>query len=349
MLTSFIKNSALAKRLKAAARHEVEEAVRPLHKELKRLSEDVGRLHAVLQETNSKVAESERYASLLALAARFDDERRDVLARLPQILDEERVLAHVRRAIDVATLHTDPCDYIVVQDLLPADVYQVLLDAIPPVSFFDQRDPVKQNIPFPLSSGPVLTLRAWTFMDEVVAGRGVLPAVLDKFRQPLDRHFESLFGPQAGRHAHALPRRGSGGRLMLRRPGYHLAPHRDPKYSFVTCLAYIARPGDDEAHGTQLFRVDGDSEADYKQTYYPQASGQHCELVASVPFRPNTMLAFVNARGAHGAHIPRDAPALERYSYQFYVAPESEVFASFIKQLPLERRKMWQSKAVRER
>ena len=36
-------------------------------------------------------------------------------------------------------------------------------------------------------------------------------------------------------------------------------------------------------------------------------------------------------------------------SYQFYVAPEADVFASFIKQLPDGRRRMWQSKAVRER
>jgi len=349
MLASFLRNTAFAKRLKAAARHEVAEAVRPLHKELKRLSEDVGRLHAVLRETNSRVEESERRASLLGQAARFDDERRDVLDQLPDLLNEDRVVAHVQRAIAAAPLQSDPCDYIVVSDLLPDDVYEVMLDAIPPPAFFDQRDPVKQNIPFPLSSGPVLTSRAWTFMDEVVAGRGVLPAVLDKFRQPLERHFEALFGPEAARNAHTLPRRGSGGRLMLRRPGYHLAPHRDPKYSFVTCLAYFAKPGDDEAHGTQLFRVEGDTEADYKQTYYPQANGQHCELVATVPFRPNTMLAFVNARGAHGAEIPRDAPALERYSYQFYVAPEADVFASFIKQLPDARRRMWQSKAARER
>jgi hypothetical protein len=58
------------------------------------------------------------------------------------------------------------------------------------------------------------------------------------------------------------------------------------------------------------------------------------------------MLVFVNARGAHGACIPPDAPAeLERYSYQFYVAPENEALAELLKSLPAERRMMWQSKA----
>ena len=133
---------------------------------------------------------------------------------------------------------------------------------------------------------------------------------------------------------------------MLRKPGYSLAPHRDPKRSFVTCLMYLARPGDSETHGTQLFRVAGDSEANYKQTYYPQDNGHRAELATVVPFRPNSMLVFVNARGAHGAWIPPDAPAeLERYSYQFYVAPENEALAELLKKLPAERRKMWQNKA----
>jgi hypothetical protein len=55
---------------------------------------------------------------------------------------------------------------------------------------------------------------------------------------------------------------------------------------------------------------------------------------------------FVNSRGAHGATIPPDAqPELERYSYQFYVAPQNEALSAFVKKLPPERRKMWQNKS----
>ena len=118
-----------------------------------------------------------------------------------------------------------------------------------------------------------------------------------------------------------------------------------PKRSLLTCLLYLARPGDSEAHGTQLFRVIGDREANYKQTYYPEADGQRCELVEVVPFRPNRMLAFMNSRGAHGATIPGDAgEQVQRYSYQFYVAPENEALGALIRELPRERRVMWQNK-----
>jgi hypothetical protein len=175
----------------------------------------------------------------------------------------------------------------------------------------------------------------------------IRPAVVDKFHEPLQRHFADVFGPEFVGHANALPQSSSGGRLMLRRPGYHLDPHRDPKRSTLTCLMYLAREGDSEQHGTQIFRVHGDQQADYKQTYYPEQAGARCELVKVVPYRPNSMLVFLNSRGAHGADIPASAPAdLERYSFQFYVAPLNEALSALIKALPAEQRLKWRGKGA---
>ena len=57
------------------------------------------------------------------------------------------------------------------------------------------------------------------------------------------------------------------------------------------------------------------------------------------------MLVFLNSRGAHGATIPADAGNdLERYSYQFYVAPENAALGALIRELPRDRRTMWQNK-----
>jgi hypothetical protein len=56
-----------------------------------------------------------------------------------------------------------------------------------------------------------------------------------------------------------------------------------------------------------------------------------CDLVKTVPFRPNTAVAFLNAGAAHGADIPRDAPKdTERYAYQFYVSPEPGALAAIV-------------------
>ena len=57
------------------------------------------------------------------------------------------------------------------------------------------------------------------------------------------------------------------------------------------------------------------------------------------------MLVFLNSRGAHGATIPADAAReTERYTYQFYVAPENAALGALIRELPAERRTMWQNR-----
>jgi hypothetical protein len=272
--------------------------------------------------------------------------QQEEMERLPALLDEQRIAAHVRRAIASAPLLTDPYEHIVVERVLPDDVYDLLIRAIPPAEFFDDRDRIKQNLTFPMEYGPALTAAAWGYVDEVIARQVIRPAVLEKFHAPLQQYFASMFGAAFLERANALPQSASGGRLMLRRPGYHLGPHRDPKRSMLTCLMYLARDGDSEAYGTQIFRVFDDGEAGYKQTYYPEEEGHTAELVKVVPFKPNTMLVSLNSRGAHGATIPPDAPAdLERYTYQFYVAPLNEALSALIKSLPPAQRNRWRNKA----
>ena len=211
--------------------------------------------------------------------------------------------------------------------------------------FFGARDPVKQNLRVPFDFAPTLATRVWRFLDETVSRDAIRPAVLEKFHDEVPQYYESLCGTALAAEAAALPQAVSGGRLMLRRPGYHRAPHRDPKRTVVTCLIYLARSKDNEAYGTRIFRVHGDREAGYTQTFYPEEEGCRCELVKTVPFRANSALMFLNSRGAHGAEIPADAPAdVQRFSFQFYIGPGAEAFDALLQQLPQERRTLWASK-----
>jgi hypothetical protein len=68
-----------------------------------------------------------------------------------------------------------------------------------------------------------------------------------------------------------------------------------------------------------------------------------CELAASVPFRANTLLAFLNSRGAHGASIPSDAtPAtLERYVYQFRLGPDADTISHLLALMSAEEAARW--------
>jgi hypothetical protein len=332
-------------RLRRELQGEVKREIKRLVTEQERLSRIVTSLQESLLESVAKQERAERRAKQLILTAALNKKQSHYLEKLPMVLDPARVSAHVRDAIGRAALVADPFPHIVVDDVVPGDVYTMMLRAIPPQEFFGDKDYIKQNLRIPIGGGPDLAMRVWEFVDDVIARDIIVPAVIARFEEPLRGHHRAIFGDEFVARAAALPQSPSGGRVMLRRPGYHLAPHRDPKRSMLTCLMYLAAPGDDESYGTKIFRVSGDHESSYTQTYYPEQHGAACELVKTVPFRPNSMLVFLNGSGAHGADIPADAPAdLERYSYQFYVGPSSDALGQLIGDLPDDRRQMWQEK-----
>jgi len=308
-------------------------------------SERFAALEGRLSDLVERAASAERRALQLKYTMRLDEKQQEDLAGLDRLLDERRIIAHIRQAIAATPIETDPYPHIVVDKLFPEDFYKLLRKAIPPPAFFGDRDPIKQNLRLPMSFGPKLSVRVMNFLEEVVASQAICPAVIEKFDELLQPHYDSLFGSERRERARRLSQSISNGRVMLRRPGYHLAPHRDPKRSMITCLLYFAGTKDSEEYGTHIYRVADDRESSFAQTYYPEESGSRCELVKTVPYRSNTMLVFLNATGgAHGASIPVDASAaLERYSYQFYIGPVGDEFTALIADLPPERQALWRS------
>jgi len=315
-----------------------------LRREVRALQKSVQRLADAQQTVFERAARMERDAAQIRIALGMNDRERKEIDALDTRLDFDRVNAHIESVIHRAELVMEPFPHIVVDPMWPKEIYKVLLKAIPPEPFFPEKDPIKQNIRIPIDFAPIFCARVWDFVDRV-SRDSIVPHVLRKFREPLAAHCSTIFDDVNGQRARKLPQSISGGRLMLRRPGYHLDPHRDPKRAWLTCLMYLAKPGDSEAWGTQIFKVTGDQEAPYTQTYYPAQAGGQVELVKLVPFVANTAIIFLNSGGAHGADIPADAPAgLERYSFQFYIGPDGTELDELIKELPPERRARWVSK-----
>lgn len=293
------------------------------------------RLEAVaLRESQLRVvAEAD-----IALQSRFEV--------LDHVLSEERVARLAGTAVQRAELHTDPCPYMVIEDLFPRRFYAALVNSIPPVELFEDEPVNHQQLPVPFTLAPLYSRRVWEFMTDVVE-RVMVPLLVDKFRAPLEawiaENWPALaadpLGPPMVLH-------GNAGRIMRRRRNYNIPTHRDPKWGFLTGLVYLVRPGDQETWGTRLYAVDADREAAGAQPYWidPQA----CRLVREVPFRANSALVFLNSTGAHGASIPADAePAdLERYLYQFRVGPTRDSIAALMALLPEERRPAWAGKLV---
>ena len=232
----------------------------------------------------------------------------------------------------------------VVDDWLPRDVYDQVLDAMPPPIFFQST----RDEHWALRSGiaPLYCRQVWAFVANTLAGDILHRALNTKFERVI-RDYIQTFCPAFPADA-PVTMHPSDGRLMLRRPGYDLQAHRDPKWGFVTALMYLAKPGDSEAFGTQIYKVRDDVEAPNANVYYVER--ERCTLVRDVPFRANSLLVFLNSVGAHGAAIPPDAqPAtLERYIYQFRLGPTSKTIAQMMQLMTPERAARWAgSKASR--
>ena len=158
-------------------------------------------------------------------------------------------------------------------------------------------------------------------MNDVIVPRILVPSLTALFTDYLSASLGGTPDDAGGRETRRASFERSGGRLMLRRPGYGFEPHLDPRRAILTALLYFGTPEDSHEHGTKLFRLNGTIPETHRGVYYPLKEGATCEFVKMIPSRPNSMLVFASRIGLHGADIPATAqpPTLERYTYQFYI------------------------------
>ena len=295
-----------------------------------------------LKTMNEQLSRLVRRESQLRAVLERDAELERYQGKLDDTLAKPGTAGHIERAIAEAHLHRDPFPYSVIESLLPHDLYTCLLRGLPPLELFADRPTNKQQLQVPFRIAPAYSRRVWRHLTSVVIPEFVVPAVLAKFRGPVD-DWVHLNWPDV--RPDTVIFHSSDGRILLRRRGYRIAPHRDPKWGFLTCIFYLARDEDSERWGTQLYRVEGDEEAQGAAPHW--IDPVRCRQVGDVAFRPNRMLVFLNSVGAHGAHIPEDAEPenLERYIFQFRIAPSTESMGLLKSTLPEERRAFWAGKA----
>ena len=295
----------------------VERLQRPLKDQtVEGLQRALKELTAAHQAVVRKSEAIERFANQLHLARRIDYEQRDGFAQLGPRLDTARLEPHIKSAIARSRIETDPFPHVVINEIFPRDFYDLLIEALPPRGFWKSGRAGRENWTFHEDIGPMFTEAVWTFTNDVLAAEVLTPAVIEKFQDPLAEFCHVAAAGIAGSAGHR-----SGGRLMLRRPGYRIAPHLDPYRALLTFLLYLARPGDSDAYGTKLFRTNGAPTDVHRGIFYADAEGVDYEFAKLIPYRSNSALVFLSPRALHGADIPSDAtPAgLERYTYQFYV------------------------------
>lgn len=270
----------------------------------------------------------------------------DRMTALPGDWDVPVITAHVRDAIVAAPVLTDPFPHLVIEPLLPARAFGALLEAVPAESFFDGEDPRHRDLKGPGRADlPPFAKAIWGSMSSDIVAGVMGPAIAERLRPLAKDYLRVSVGDEFVDEAVALELETRGLRLMLRRPGWSLAPHLDPRDQFITTLLYLARPGDPEQYGTQLFRVHRENfVASWANTYYPEAEGLRCELAKTLPFRGNVCVSFLNlGGGAHAAELPADAqpPDLKRYAFQFYMGPDRGALEALVSRLSPERQVAW--------
>jgi hypothetical protein len=233
---------------------------------------------------------------------------------------------------------------VIIDRLLPDSLYEALIAGLPPVELFADRPDNERQLVVPLKLGPAYGRRVWHYMARTVVERMITTVLIEKFRPCLNRWVAHSFPSLGENGLDRMRMHASDGRILLRTRGYVIPPHRDPKWGFLTCLFYLARPGDSESWGTQLYTIDDDEEA--IGTGPAWIDGGRCRQVSDVAFLPNRALVFLNSTGAHASRIPDDAPeGLERYAYQFRIGPHSTSTPGLVESLPAERRPFWKGKS----
>ena len=227
-----------------------------------------------------------------------------------------------------------------IDKLLPENAYHQLVKAIPPRVFFEHLDLNHQEVMVPSDLAPLLSREIWAAFYDRVVTESLVPGLVDKFREPLDR-LVCRYWPTHQSLADANIRLELlMSRILRRRPGYVIKPHRDPRWAFVTCLVYLPPVRAQQFFGTQLCSVR--REPEHRSHGALWMDDTDVEVVKSVPGHPNTALAFVNGTGAHRASIPEDvASDTERYLYQLQLGPSVASQRRLLASMPADEVARW--------
>jgi len=290
---------------------------------------------AALPELQARVERvTTAYAHDAKSAVRLDD------FRLTE--DPQAVLAHVTRSVERAQLQLAPCPHQVVENIFPEAFFDRLIEALPAPVFFEKTDDLRDEMPVPFTMAPAYSRAVWNLFHDAVE-QAFLPAVIASFSPALDDFVRSSWPSLGSWEESGITLRAANPRLMLRRRGYLIKPHRDPRWAFLVALFYAAPRGAAHTYGTQLYRLI--QERDEPHTSPLWLAPEECELARDVPGLGNSALIFLNSTGAHGASVPDDAPSdFLRYVYQARFSPDAATKKRLLELLTTEegvRRDRW--------
>lgn len=205
-------------------------------------------------------------------------------------------LSHFIERLRNARVEADPFPHYIVDGVFPEDYYQQLLRKLPKSDIYDnlyevtdlkldhfrhryQRDITEDwtnALPEPQQS-------FWNEFNKWFLSPQLAQAVLESFAEPL----RPRIGDQTSWPAVSVE-----AQFIRHRAGYFLGPHSDLYTKLVVLLLYLAPDASTQRLGTSLYRP--------KTEGFSCPDSKHYEFddfirVKTVPYKPNSMLAFVRS------------------------------------------------------
>jgi hypothetical protein len=311
--------------------------LRAITRQLEQIEQRLANQDKVLAAVPQLQAQIQRCVTVYTTDARHAGRIPSLRARLG---DGGALASHVTSAVARTTLELDPFPHVVIENLLPEGLSDELISALPPAAFFTTQKMSRQELEVPFEFAPEYSRIVWGVFFSKVITEAMVPALTEKFRPALDDFVRSHWPGLGSLSQAGIALQVSNSRLMLRRPGYVIKPHRDPRWAFLTCLVYLPKSAEHQIYGTQLYRLGHEPELTHNSPLW--ADPNECELVKEVPARRNTALVFLNSTGAHGASIPRDAPAdTARFLYQVQFGVDDGTREQLVHNLDQAKRASW--------
>ncbi|MFI6743421.1 hypothetical protein ACIBI9_62015 [Nonomuraea sp. NPDC050451] len=228
------------------------------------------------------------------------------------------------KAIETASVHTDPFTYAVLSDIFPDDMVAELHALLPDDAEYERlrspdsllsRNPFRSSWRLKLDertpADPSPRFRAWVAVAEELKKPATVESYLTAFRDWLPR----------GLRAESLK---IGVRLYRDLGGSVIGPHTDGADKIMTCILYLPGASPRSDSGTRILRHRDPAftplpDSEYDHTRYYDAWDLF-ETVEAVPYQANTAIAMVRGpRSFHSVAISPDAPPRFSLMYRFIV------------------------------
>jgi hypothetical protein len=225
----------------------------------------------------------------------------------------ESAIAHARDAITNATLRTDPFEHVYVEDVFPANFYEVMQRQLPAnESYARLSDSGLVSPHYPAqryfletnaleeAKLPAQERMFWSAFLAHLHDESFVNGVMAKFANCINARFADELN-DASTHLERTTRS-----LFIRDFGqYALGPHTDNPQKLVAMLFYLPEVGSESALGTSLY-------APKDPTFKCHGLGAHYDFdmfdrVDTKPFKPNSLFAFPKTMDCwHGVELVPD-------------------------------------------